>query len=352
MDNDAARATSLPGRDRVHTDSALSVLVQARTRQSYAARRAAQHYESRFGHWEARASVRTKPRRVLDSEMEDVLYFPPELFPVVTHPIVERRGSEVIRDILIRRLYDYLHFTSELEELAVIPVATKISRDRAGLALPSEMRMDAFKIVTDEAWHAQFSFDLLRQVEKRTGVPYRPAAAPAFVARLDAIRAQLPAAARGAEALLFSVVSETLISSILADIPRDARLPRAVRDVVRDHAEDEGRHHAYFREVLRRSWPALDRSTQRSVGPWLPEIIHAFLAPDYARIGFSLAEAGLAPAEVEQVVAESWPATRVAGDAAAAAHASVRYFREVGALDDERTRNAFIAAGLVRESDV
>jgi hypothetical protein len=261
------------------------------------------------------------------------------------------KGPEAVRRILIRRLYDYLYFTAELEELAVIPVAGKISRGRAGLELPEQMRMDAFKIVTDEAWHAQFSYDLLRQVEHATGVGYTPPLAPAFASRLDAIRERLPAELRGAEGLLFAVISETLISSILADIPRDGRLPDTVREVVRDHAEDEGRHHSYFRAVLRHFWPVLDRSAQCSIGPWLPEVILAFLEPDYAQIGVSLYEAGLSPESAEQVIAETWPATRVAADAATAAQSAIRYLREVGALGDERTREAFLAAGLVHDSD-
>src|SRR2546430_746338 len=36
-------------------------------------------YQSRFGNWEARASVRTKPRRILDEHLDGKLFFPTEL---------------------------------------------------------------------------------------------------------------------------------------------------------------------------------------------------------------------------------------------------------------------------------
>lgn len=332
----------------MYTDYALRDLIDARARRPAAAVTDPDEYRSRFARWEERASVRRKPRRMLETSC-DHLYFPPELVPVVRHPLVLGRGPEAVRTLLIHRLYDYLHFTTELEQLAVIPITAQISRGRAGLTISEEMRVDAFKIVTDEAWHAQFSYDLMRQVERDTGVRAEVRAVPAFAGRLDVIRASLPDAVRGAEALLFAVISETLISSILAEVPRDQRLPAAVRELVRDHAEDEGRHHAYFHDVLRHLWPALSTTAQRLVGPYLPEMIRAFLDPDYGALVAGMGRIGLDAAQVRQVIEDTWTEQRLARDAAMAAGAAVRYFTEVGALDDTRTLDAFHAAGLLRE---
>jgi hypothetical protein len=331
----------------MYTEQALADLVRIRAGRRDAATREPGRYDSRFQHWDERASVRRKPRRVLESQDPETLYFPPELLPIVSHPLVRTRGPEVVHHLLVHRLYDYLHFTTDLEEIAVMPVATRISRGRAGLDLPEKMRADAFKIVTDEAWHAQFSYDLIRQVEEETGIAWQDRELPAFVPRLDAIRARLPEHLQGAEGLLFSVVSETLISSILADVPRDHRLPQAVRELVRDHAEDEGRHHVYFRTVLHHFWPALGISAQRAIGPYLPEIILAFLEPDYRAVARSLRRVGHGAAEIEQILAESWPKPRAAKDAAEAARCVIKYLTEVGALNDPQTAEAFAAAGLV-----
>jgi len=335
----------------VHRDNALAELVTLRNERRDREARAAFTYQSRFVKWDERASVRRKPRRILEAS-SGLLFFPPELFPVASHPLVASRDETVVRRLLVHRMLNYLDFTSELEELAVIPIAGRISRGRAGLDLPEPMRADAFKIVTDEAWHAQFSYDLVRQVEHRTGVQNLRTNVPTFASRLDMIRDRLPVGLRGTEGLLFAVVSETLISSILADIPRDERLPRAVRDLVRDHAEDEGRHHVYFRALLRRFWPALSDQEQRTLGPFLPEIILAFLEPDYLHTAQSLIEVGFSPGETEQIVHESWPESLVGTTAAGAARAAVRYFREVGALDELATAQAFCAAGLVPAAEI
>jgi P-aminobenzoate N-oxygenase AurF len=302
-------------------------------------------YSSRFEAWYDRASIRCRPRRVL--EPAGPLYFSPELVPVAAHPLVAGCGEAAVRRVLVHRLYDYLHFTTELEQLAVIPVAARIARGRAGIDLPEGMRADAYKIVTDEAWHAQFSYDLLRQVEQATGVRCPGFDVPAFVTRLDAVRMRLDPGVRGLEGGLFAIVSETLISTILSDLPRDERLPSAVRDLVLDHAVDEGRHHAYFHSLLRRLWPRLTASQRRAVGPWLPEIIRAFLVPDTRALAAALREIGLSTDQVRQVFAESMPDTSTMADVAMAARSAVRYFAEVGALDDARTRDSFDRAHLL-----
>lgn len=315
-------------------------------RRGSADREGQKSYNSRFGQWEERASVRRRPRRVLvDTTAE--YFFPPNLYPVVQHPLVVARGEAVVQRLLVQRLYDYLDFTTELETLAVIPVATKISRGRSGLTLPPQMLSDAFKIVTDEAWHAQFSHDFAKQVAHVTAVTARHAdSPPAFLCRLDTIRQTMPDEVRGMEALLLAIVSETLISGVLSELPRDERLPMPVRDLVRDHAEDEGRHHVYFRSVLRHLWPALTPAERRAVGPRVPALIHAFLEPDYEQAAMHLGDAGFGTDEVVRIITESWPRDGMAVSLNEAARPVIRYFGEAGAFDNASTRAAFQAAGL------
>lgn len=304
-------------------------------------------YQSRFLRWDARASVRVKPRRVLSTDEPVDCYFPPELHPVVSHPLVTARGQSAVDRLLVHRLYDYLRFTTELEEFAVIPTVIELSAGRSGLELSAGMRRDAFKIVTDEAWHAQFSDDLLDQIRAATSVrPVLPPT-PRFLCDLETIRDRLDPRVRGAHGLLFSVVSETLISAILVGLPRDRRLPQAVRDVVADHAEDEGRHHGYFRDLLEVFWSALAAGERDLVGPVVPDLIHAFLQPDYPAVARALHDIGLSAAEIEQTIAESYPERATTASVAAAAQSCVRYFTELGALANPQTREAFEKAGLI-----
>jgi hypothetical protein len=308
-------------------------------------------YESRFDNWETRSSVRTKPRRLFDPDGEPVLLFPPESVPALAHPLVQAQGPVAADLVLQHSLYQYLHFTTVLEQLAVLPVTARLSVGMAGLDLPAAMRADAFKITTDEAWHAQFSDDLTRQLVTATGVPAAAVVEPAFVGELRRRRAAFDPADRSLVDLVFAVVSETLISALLADMPNDRRLARPVREVVADHAADEGRHHSYFQNLLRVLWPSLSAEHRRLLGPHVPAFVRAFLHPDLPAVRSALVASGLSPREAARVVHESYDPGTAAFDLRRPARAMTRGFRGVGALDDPRTRDAFLAAGLLTDDE-
>ncbi|MEU9210513.1 diiron oxygenase [Streptomyces sp. NPDC048415] len=91
--------------------------------------------------------------------------------------------------------------------------------------------------------------------------------------------------------LLQVVVFETLVTSILKDIPKDPSVVGTVREIVRDHAEDEGRHHAYFAAFFKelcQGTPALRVRAARC----LPELVSRSLTPDLVPVRGSLGAEG------------------------------------------------------------
>lgn len=308
---------------------------------------AAQEYESKFANWEIRASVRSKPRRVMDADGNGLLFFPPESVPAVSHELVTARGAELEHRVLVHSLYQYLHFTTVLEQLTVLPVTARLSLNRSGLELPVGMRADAFKITTDEAWHAQFSYDFTNEVERVTAIPAIAVVEPGFVRLLDRVRSTFEPSAGNLVDLVFAVVSETLVSSLLSDIPKDRRLPVPVRELVADHAADEGRHHAYFRYLLRWLWPQLSLAEQRMIGPRIPEFINVFLRPDLFSVASVLRVCSFSEADISTILHDSYGQNSPVFTIEPAARATVRAFAEVGAVKDPATRDAFAAAGLL-----
>jgi hypothetical protein len=309
-------------------------------------------YQSKFLDWERRSSVRTKPRPILGEAEHDPLplYFPPESVPLVRHPLVRARGEDTTARILLRRLHLYLDFTAELELRAVNPICVSISRRRCGFELPPGMLEDAYKIYTDEAWHAQFSDDMQRQIVRSTGVAPVLPRTPAFMQRLDAVAASTDNDGKGLVPLFFTIVSETLISAILTDIPRDMRIHPGVRELVADHAADEAVHHAFFSRLLQCVWPQLSARQRRAIGPSIPEFIRAFLDPDYAALAGILLSVGLDADEAGQVLTQSFDEHELAREARHHARFTVGHLAGVGVLDDPGTRSAFEAAALLGAS--
>jgi P-aminobenzoate N-oxygenase AurF len=212
--------------------------------------------------------------------------------------------------------------------------------------MPDVMREDAFKLCTDEAHHAYFSDDVERQVVQATGLVPDYHGTPRFLRQLRTLQRDLPSELIVLSELLFSVVSETLISTILAQIPKDERVVTAVRNIVADHAEDEGRHSAYFSQFFAYLWPQLSCEQRSVLGPLLPRFIRTFLEPDLEAVGRGLARYPLEHDQVRTVLEQCYPTARIAADARQAAKGTLRLFEHSGVLDDPRIADAFRACEL------
>jgi hypothetical protein len=304
----------------------------------------------KLNNWDARASVRVKPRRLVLQEEEEMgkVFFSPELVPVSQHDLVRQFGWHAVREMQVCHLYRYLDFTTELELEVINTVSKDIALGRLDLELPEVMRADAFKLCTDEAHHAYFSDDIKRQVVLATGVAPERGSHPYFLKKLRAIQKSLPPEYYALSELLFTVVSETLISSILADIPKDERVVTAVREIVADHAEDEGRHSAYFSQFFGFLWPQLSDTQRGVLGPLLPHFILAFLQPDYDAIRRSLSRLPLEREQIETVLDQTYPRQLVVENAKDAAAVTLRLLEHKNVMADPRIVDEFRACGLAR----
>ncbi|MFJ7095859.1 diiron oxygenase [Streptomyces mirabilis] len=304
-------------------------------------------YVSPFRSWFDRSAVRSLPRRKIDSVGTAQQLFPLELVPLARHPLVMGMSPGVIDQVVVRQLYRYFDFTAKLEHLVVNRTVLGIAHGSVGVAVPDEMRLDAYKIYCDEAYHALFSADLIHQVHRLTQVDVGPPLQPFFLTRLERYLQEMPAELRPLAEVLFVIVSETLISAHLTDLPDDGDIVPAVRDAVRDHARDEGRHHTYFALFLRYLWGQLDPKHRKQAALMVPALIHIFTAPDTAAALNELMGYGLTEDQAREVIAEIYPEAAAKAYTAAVAQQTVRHFVGVGALEDGQARAAFTQAGLL-----
>jgi hypothetical protein len=218
---------------------------------------------------------------------------------------------------------------------------------RLPVRLPARLELDAYKIYCDEGYHALFSVDLKYQVAEETGVAWPECSEPHVLRTLRALSQSVAVELRGLAQLFFVMVYETLISGILAALPRDQRVVEPVRRVVQDHAEDEGRHHAYFSEIFRLVWPVLAPEQRDAIGPLLAPAIVAALQPDLEAIHALLEPTGLDPQQRRAIVTEAYPTARVVSEMRRGAAATIHLVRRTGGFDHGPTRTAFQACGLV-----
>lgn len=303
-----------------------------------------ERYSSAFAKWDERSWVRSKQHHVAPFEPH-LEFFSAAIAPLFLHPRVRAAGASTRSELLVLHLYEWLEFTEWLELGPVNRACDLLRRESFLPWLPEEMRTDALKIYTDEAGHAEMSHALGYSVMKHTGVePLR--LRPSFLDTLDAIVGAEDPEWEPLLTVMFASVSETLISGSLKRLPNDTTVQRAVRDLARDHAVDEGLHHAFFRAVFVRLWPRLDDDMRRRIGPLLPRMILAFLEPSVdamTRMLERFPEAFDDPRTIARETADGEELRAIVHEAAVP---TMRVVALGGGFEDPETVDAFLACGL------
>lgn len=294
--------------------------------------------------WNCKASVRARPRRILSDE--DSSYFPAELAPIAQHPLIINLGLS--NEFLIQSLYLHLSFTMKLEQEVVNSVVYQIAHRKIDrMDLPQDMIIEAYQIYVDEAYHAYFCADFQSQLEATTGCKAINIS-PASLGKFLEIQSSYSKPIQQLLEVFFVFVSETLISGILTEIPRDKRVKTSVRQLISDHAIDETRHHLYFSRLFPYLWSALNRQERILIGTLLPQFIQIFVGPDYPALQTILDHFNLKPQEIELVIKESYPLLQVATGIRKAAKTSLAVLERNKVFEEPQIFKAFQSSGLLQ----
>ncbi|MET8233416.1 diiron oxygenase [Micromonospora sp. NPDC005298] len=297
--------------------------------------------------WYEKSGVRGSPRRVV-SDDDDILkdFFPRHLVTHLAHPAVAETDEVFKRYLLAQHLYQWLNFTKAFE-VGVVCRATKlIAEQDCGIEVPSRVRMDAYKILVDESYHALYSVDAVEQIQTRSGIEALPYDFQPFLDNLDRIGADHPQHRRLVE-LVQVFVFETLITGLLVDIPKDPNVVTLVREIARDHAIDEGRHHVYFADFFGRLWGQLDSGDRKVVAALLPDLIVRSLQPATRSASSALREIGFSPAATRSIIAESYDPESVTAGIRSSAERTIGILENYGVLDHPGAREGFAESGLL-----
>lgn len=300
----------------------------------------------KYDRWDSSCWVRRGPRFQCDGPIDTACeFFPRQLVPYADR-LEQRLGRPALSRVLLERLYQYLRFTELLELKSINQVGHQIALGELTVPVSSDLRSRAFLLVRDEAHHATVSDDLARQIEQTTGVEALPAGEPHFLVRLRQTAETCSPEFRPLLDTAFATISETLISGSLAQIPKDPSVVAVVRDYATAHELDEARHAAYFSELFGVWWPQLPARARAEIGPRLPDLCFAFLAPDEPSHVQSLEAAGLTPREAREWVREAFPAAQLGPSLRRPLQVSLSLFERTGVFEDPRTADAFAQCGL------
>ena len=236
-------------------------------------------YRSIAEDWERRATIRTRPRRLLENDAN--LIYPLSRQPLVVGATFLEHCSHWRDFVLVQSFYKFINDVVIFETEIVDRTARSIAKNRFAVPFPLACRYDAMTIVVDEDYHALVALDFLQQTVALTGI--QPIELPTQIElsrALPAAQLQAPAHLRDAVELIGVAIAENTVTHDVAAFAKDGSVKASIRGMMADHLFDEGRHAQFWTRLVRLYWQAASAEDRDSIAHVLPTFLGHYLTND------------------------------------------------------------------------
>ncbi|POP73347.1 diiron oxygenase [Pseudomonas syringae] len=301
----------------------------------------AEDYMSFIDAWEGRATIRTRPRRMVEND--EKLIYPLSRQPLVLSDTFISECAHLRDYALVQSLYKFINDVVIFETEIVDRTARSIAKDHFTIRFPFACRYDAMTVVVDEDYHALVAMDFMQQTIALTGI--EPIPLPDEIELSRAIPAALtlaPEHLRSAVELICVAIAENTVTNDVAAFAKDESVKQSVKGLMADHLLDEGRHSGFWARLVRIYWHTASQQDRESIARIMPVFIAQYLTNDIQNgFDFTLIDHLQVPDTVKQALrdetrAVSFPVNRhhplVAN--------IVRFFKNSSMLDDPCVQRA------------
>lgn len=236
-------------------------------------------YQSFADAWESRATIRTRPRRVLEND--DKLIYPLSRQPLVLSETFLSECPELRDFALVQTLYKFINDVVIFETEIVDKTARSIAKNRFVVEFPFACRYDAMTVVVDEDYHALVAMDFMQQTIAMTGIA--PIELPDEIELSRAIPAAValaPEHLRSAVELICVAIAENTVTGDVAAFAKDDSVKQSIKGLMADHLLDEGRHSGFWARLVRIYWHAASAEERQCIAQILPVFITQYLTND------------------------------------------------------------------------
>ncbi|KPG90198.1 aminobenzoate oxygenase [Pseudomonas sp. RIT-PI-q] len=236
-------------------------------------------YQSFADAWESRATIRTRPRRVVEND--DKLIYPLNRQPLVLSETFLRECPEQRDFALVQTLYKFINDVVIFETEIVDKTARSIAKNRFAMAFPFACRYDAMTVVVDEDYHALVAMDFMQQTVAMTGIT--PIELPDEIELSRAIPAAValaPDHLKGAMELICVAIAENTVTGDVAAFAKDDTVKHSIKGLMADHLLDEGRHSGFWSRMVRIYWHTASEDDRQCIAQILPVFIGHYLTND------------------------------------------------------------------------
>lgn len=236
-------------------------------------------YQSFADAWESRATIRTRPRRLLEND--DKLIYPLSRQPLVLSETFLRECPQLRDFALVQTLYKFINDVVIFETEIVDKTARSIAKNRFAVEFPFACRYDAMTVVVDEDYHALVAMDFMQQTIALTGIT--PIELPDEIELSRAIPAAValaPEHLRGAVELICVAIAENTVTGDVAAFAKDDTVKQSIKGLMADHLLDEGRHSGFWARLVRIYWHTASADDRHCIAQILPVFIGHYLTND------------------------------------------------------------------------
>lgn len=229
--------------------------------------------------WESRATIRTRPRRMLEND--DKLIYPLSRQPLVLSETFLRECPQQRDFALVQTLYKFINDVVIFETEIVDKTARSIAKNRFALTFPFACRYDAMTVVVDEDYHALVAMDFMQQTVAMTGIA--PIDLPDEIELSRAIPAAValaPEHLRSAVELICVAIAENTVTGDVAAFAKDDTVKQSIKGLMADHLLDEGRHSGFWSRMVRIYWHTASETDRECIAQILPVFIGHYLTND------------------------------------------------------------------------
>ncbi|CEL26861.1 diiron oxygenase [Pseudomonas iridis] len=236
-------------------------------------------YQSFADVWESRATIRTRPRRVLEND--ERLIYPLSRQPLVLSETFLRECPQQRDFALVQTLYKFINDVVIFETEIVDKTARSIAKNRFAVAFPFACRYDAMTVVVDEDYHALVAMDFMQQTVAMTGIePIRLPDQIELSRAIPAAVALAPEHLRSAVELICVAIAENTVTGDVAAFARDDTVKPSIKGLMADHLLDEGRHSSFWARMVRIYWHTASVADREAIAKILPVFIGHYLTND------------------------------------------------------------------------
>jgi len=236
-------------------------------------------YQSFADAWESRATIRTRPRRLLEDDQR--LIYPLSRQPLVLSETFLRECPQQRDFALVQTLYKFINDVVIFETEIVDKTARSIAKNRFAVAFPFACRYDAMTVVVDEDYHALVAMDFMQQTVALTGIEPIPLPDEIELSRaIPAAVALAPQHLRSAVELICVAIAENTVTGDVAAFARDDSVKPSIKGLMADHLLDEGRHSSFWARMVRIYWHTASDADRETIAQILPVFIGHYLTND------------------------------------------------------------------------